>query len=68
MPRLRATLIRCLNMLGHRLHNRANLRNCREQQFIQFLPEIAVSLQVVVEIKGINFGKQVKDMRNILHG
>ena len=54
-------------MLGYTLHNRANLRNCREE-FVQFIPKIAVSLQVVVEIKGINFGKQVKDMRNILHG
>ena len=59
-------LLRCLNMLGYAPHNKANLRNCREQ-FIQFIPKIAVSLQVVIEIKGINFGKQVKDMRNILH-
>ena len=53
-------------MLGYAPHNKANLRNCREQ-FVQFIPEIAVSLQVVIEIRGVNFGKQVKDMRNILH-
>ena len=66
MPRLRVTLIRCLNMLGYMLRNRANLWNSRGQ-FIQCIPKIAVSLQVVVEIKRKNFGKQVKDMRNILH-
>ena len=53
-------------MLGYAQHNKANLGNCREQ-FIHFIPKIAVSLQVVIEIKGVNFGKQVKDMRNISH-
>ena len=53
-------------MLGYVPHNKANLGNCREQ-FIQFISEIAVSLQVLIEIRGINFGKQVKDMKNILH-
>ena len=59
-------LFRYLNMLGYVPCNKANLGNCREQ-FIQFIPKIAVSLQVLIEIRGVNFGKQVKDMRNILH-
>ena len=46
-------------MLGYVPHNKANLRICREQ-FVQFIPKIAVSLQVVIEIRGVNFGKQVK--------
>ena len=57
-------------MLGYAPCNKANLGNCREQ-FVQFISEIAVSLQEVIEIRGINFGKQVKktkkNMRNILH-
>ena len=53
-------------MLGYAPRNKTNLRNCREQ-FVQFIPEIAVSSQVLIEIRSLNFGKQVKDMRNILH-
>ena len=34
--KMRAPLIRCLNILGYAPHNKAKLRNCREQ-FVQFI-------------------------------
>ena len=53
-------------MLGYALHNKTNLGICKEQ-FIQFIPKIAVSFPVLIEVGSVNFGKQVKDMRNLLH-